>query len=39
MTTIQRLCGLSGSFIILLLFPSVSESQKLVFPKACIDCH
>jgi hypothetical protein len=39
MTVVQRLCGLFSFFIAVLLFPSISESQPVAFPKDCVDCH
>jgi Doubled CXXCH motif (Paired_CXXCH_1) len=39
MAATERLCAALGFFIAVLLFPSISESQTMAFPKECVDCH
>ncbi|MBI2348701.1 MAG: hypothetical protein HYV05_08620 [Deltaproteobacteria bacterium] len=39
MKVLVQLCGFITFFVSLLLFPALSESQSMAFPKECADCH
>ena len=39
MKVLAQLCGFITFFVSLLLFPALSESQSMAFPKECADCH
>ncbi len=39
MKVLVQLCGFLAFFVALLLFPALSESQSMAFPKECGDCH
>jgi hypothetical protein len=39
MTLPKRFSGFLAFLAALLLFPSISESQPVAFPKGCVDCH
>lgn len=39
MATVKSLCGFLALLLAAFLFPSDSEAQTSVLPKACVDCH
>lgn len=39
MTATERICAVLGLLIVVLLSPSISDSQPIAFPKECVDCH
>lgn len=39
MTATERVCAVLGLLIVVLLSPSISDSQPIAFPKECVDCH